>query len=34
VEASPTTAKESGDLIASDLKKYALLVRQSGLKAQ
>jgi len=34
VEASPTTAKEFGDLIASDLKKYALLVRQSGLKAQ
>ena len=34
VEASPTTAKEFGDLIATDLKKYALLVRQSGLKAQ
>jgi tripartite-type tricarboxylate transporter receptor subunit TctC len=34
VEVSPTTAKEFGDLIASDLKKYALLVRQSGLKAQ
>ena len=32
VEASPTSAKEFADLIASDLKKYALLVKQAGLK--
>ena len=34
VEASPTTSKEFGDLIASDLKKYALLVKQAGVKVR
>ena len=34
VEASPTTSKEFGEPIASDLKKYALLVKQSGVKVQ